>query len=651
MKMFLLMKNNLIISLAIIVFSVLATSCKEGGAANIDSLDVSFTLPASVDIIEDGECTFTVKDGKAPLSTDIIMFESVETGIFYLCNIVSVSETAFSIKVVSGLVDGDYMVYVKRGSERKPIGTVTLHLVTDIGFVPDEDSNIYGQVTCDGAGVPGVVVSDGTEVVKTDEDGFYQMRSEKRSQVVFMSVPSGYEPVTDGILPKISETVRGGVDDVEQKNFSLVKADAQQEYTLLVFGDMHLANRLSDNSDLRQFRRFAEDVNDFLAANPGRKVWALTLGDMTWDRYWIDNSYAFPEYIEDMNELFGDALKVYHTIGNHDHSMDGMGDFNKTAQYRSLVGPTYYSFNIGDYHYVVLDDIDFQGNISDRDNYVETVSSDQLAWLTKDLATVSPDTPVIIATHAPVYDDGSLDNHVRLVGSSQFLSTIEGRNVHILTGHTHRMLNVDKIGDAATGHFEHNAGAVCADWWWSYQESGVLISTDGTPGGYSIFDISGKDKKWVYKPTDFSDKYQFRSYDLNEVEIDYGYVSNADQSHKDKFAKYVAAYPASSDNEVLINIWNWDPEWTLSVTEGDNELKWTQVTAYDPLHIIAYTAKRLDKNFTATFPTQLNCHFFKVTASSPVSTLEITVTDRFGNTYKETMERPKKFGIETYLVE
>ena len=87
------------------------------------------------------------------------------------------------------------------------------------------------------------------------------------------------------------------------------------------------------------------------------------------------------------------------------------------------------------------------------------------------------------------------------------------------------------------------------------------------------------------------------------------------------------------------------------MTEDDRELGWEQVVAYDPLHIIAYTAKRLDKNSTATFPTKRNNHFFKVRASSPSSTLTIKVTDRFGNTFTEEMERPNAFDISTYLDE
>jgi len=38
----------------------------------------------------------------------------------------------------------------------------------------------------------------------------------------------------------------------------------------------------------------------------------------------------------------------------------------------------------------------------------------------------------------------------------------------------------------------------------------------------------------------------------------------------------------------------------------------------------------------------LTYNIFRVTANSPTSTLNIKVTDRFGNVYTETMTRPKE---------
>ena len=69
----------------------------------------------------------------------------------------------------------------------------------------------------------------------------------------------------------------------------------------------------------------------------------------------------------------------------------------------------------------------------------------------------------------------------------------------------------------------------------------------------------------------------------------------------------------------------------------------------DPLHIISYETQRLNVNAepTDSFVTGTTAHLFKVKASSATSTLEIKVTDRFGNVYTENMARPKEF---TYLM-
>ena len=68
----------------------------------------------------------------------------------------------------------------------------------------------------------------------------------------------------------------------------------------------------------------------------------------------------------------------------------------------------------------------------------------------------------------------------------------------------------------------------------------------------------------------------------------------------------------------------------------------------DPLHLVAYSAKRLGKNKTATFLTESTSHLFKGVAGSATSTLEIKVTDCFGREYTETMTRPKDFEISNY---
>ena len=116
---------------------------------------------------------------------------------------------------------------------------------------------------------------------------------------------------------------------------------------------------------------------------------------------------------------------------------------------------------------------------------------------------------------------------------------------------------------------------------------------------------------------------------------------------KNSYMKYVDAYPENSDNEVLINIWNWNPRWSVTVTdESGNNLNVSKVWAYDPLHIKALTVKRFNSSTltsTPNFITEKFTHFFKVKAKDADTDLVITVKDEFGHSWSENMQRPKAF--------
>ena len=111
-------------------------------------------------------------------------------------------------------------------------------------------------------------------------------------------------------------------------------------------------------------------------------------------------------------------------------------------------------------------------------------------------------------------------------------------------------------------------------------------------------------------------------------------------------------YPQNNDNEVLINIWNWNSDWTLSVVDENRKtLPYTEVWAYDPLHIAALSVKRFNNaglKSTPSFITDKFTHFFKVKADDADTDLVITVKDEFGNEWTENMQRPKAFSTDAY---
>lgn len=623
-----------------------------------DNFDVQFTVPGSVDVTEGGECTFAVSGGgKSPLTTDTFILES-DAGISYVCPIVNTTSDSFTVRLADGCETGYYKVFVKRDARKKSFGRIYINIVEDIDFKPDAGTTVYGIVSSAGVGVENVVVSDGAEVTVTNEKGIYQLKSAKKWGYVFISVPSGYEVPSVGVLPQFHRALKNSADVVERADFKLEKVDGQDSYKIFMLGDMHLANR---TGDLGQFAQFTSDLTDYMTRHKGEKMYALTLGDMTWDLYWYSNSYYFPQYLNTINSQIKN-LQIFHTMGNHDNDFQTRSDYDAAVKYVDQICPTYYSFNIGKVHYVVMDDIDCSSyDGTEYRNYVMSLSAEQLDWLAKDLSHVAKTTPVVVAMHAQVFyptTSGFKIDHDQ-VNTLRLFDILDGYTVRFVTGHTHKLFNVTPDAPIVDGHNfrEYNSGSVCASWWWSGNLTpGIHIGTDGTPGGYGIWDVTGTDFQCLYKSTGWPEEYQFRSYDLNNVHFSMADVplmpSDISASVKNAYMQYVNAYPQNNDNEVLINIWNWNSDWTLSVVDENRKtLPYTEVWAYDPLHIAALSVKRFNNaglKSTPWFITDKFTHFFKVKADDADTDLVITVKDEFGNEWTENMQRPKAFSTDAY---
>ena len=623
--------------------------------APTDDFDVRFELPATVDVSKGGELTFTVKEGKSPLTTVSFLLEG-GGGISYLCPILRTSSESFTVRLADECESGSYTAYLKRDARKKSIGKIYINIVDKIDFEPSAGTTVFGLVSSEEGPVANVVVSDGTEVTVTDDKGIYELKSAKKWGYVFISVPSGYEVAAEGVFPQFYQTLKGAADVVEQKDFKLTKVDGQDRYKLFLLGDMHLANRTNDAA---QFTQFTTDLNAYMAQHSGQKMYALTLGDMTWDLYWYKNNYALPQYRETINRQVKN-LQIYHTMGNHDNDFMTTSDYDAAVKYVDCIGPTFYSFNIGQVHYVVMDNIDCSAyDGTDSRNYVKKLSNEQLKWLAKDLAYVDKSTPLIVAMHAQIYkptSTGFAFDHDS-ANTEALLAALDGYEVHFVTGHTHKVYNITPDDDVVKGRdiHEHNSGAICASWWWSGNLTpGVHVSIDGAPGGYAIWDIDGTDFAWLYKSTGWPEEYQFRSYDLNNVSFSMDDVPNIPSNVLIQLAykKYVNAYPENSDNEVLIKIWNWNSNWELSVVdERGKTLEYTPVWAYDPLHIAALSVPRFNNSgitSTPSFVTESATNFFKVKADDADVDLTITVKDEFGHTWTEEMQRPKAFSTDAY---
>lgn len=646
-----------ILSILCLLALALLQSC--GGKIDVsepveESIVLMVSVPSNLSVTAGQDMTVSFYSGKGPLPSDKVVLKA--SGDEYVAPINKVESDSFTFTLPEGLTTGSYSFCIRRGTTTKQVGTTKLTVSVPVikeKIDPAPGATVYGMVACDGEGIPGVVVTDGYAMAVTNEKGIYQLASEKKNAMVYISTPSGYTAHCIGVQAQFYQPLNSPAGAAERHDFVLEPDGDQTNHTMMFFGDIHLASRTDDRP---QFANFTAEINTYLKAHPGEKIYAMTLGDMTWDLYWYDKNYQFPNYLADVNVIQG--MTIYHCIGNHDHNMktsvNGSSagweavDWDTAARYRSDMGPNYYSFNIGQIHYISIDDIyckNTTGGASGDRKYDDAVVSAELEWLKKDLSYVGKDTPVVVTMHAPLYKQ---TGSASLGNASALVACFDGYScVRFVTGHSHKLWTVDK-GNI----IEHNSGAVCAAWWWSgYYYRTLNIAQDGAPGGYRIMDVKGKTMTSYFKGTGRDAKYQFRSYDRNKIAIAPSAVGVT--TYASEFSAYLTKYggynTTSTANQILINVWDWNSNWKVEATENGKPLTVTrQSTAYDPLYLLTYCAPRFKSTTDPSFGVFATYHIFKCTASSATSTVEIKVTDDEGRVYTETMTRPKTFSIATY---
>ena len=264
-------------------------------------------------------------------------------------------------------------------------------------------TRIEGWVGCRGEpdGVPGVLVSDGAHVVVTDPRGRFALPDADPIHPIFISPPAGYRPV-DGFFRHW--------DGAEEMDFPLAheprRADPEHAFVLLA------DYQWEPNEMMRS-------VFEGAMADPASPEFLVHVGDLFTMMEGAPVHVARRYYDDYALALLGFDFPVFNLIGNHDQ-VNGpcvspeMPEF-ADGLYEELLGPTYYSFNWGDVHYVVLNP--FQ--IVDKEQH-SCISDRQLEWLRQDLAYQPADRPLILFAHrAPT----QWENEEAL------LNVLEGRKV------------------------------------------------------------------------------------------------------------------------------------------------------------------------------------------------------------------------------
>lgn len=452
---------------------------------------------------------------------------------------------------------------------------------------------ITGKITCNKLPVSEVAVTDGISIVKTDKNGKYILNSSTQRQYVYYSLPSGYKsPIIDGVpsfYSKINHQTKK-----QQIDFVITKDKlSQTKHAFIAVGDPQVGN-LEDCELLKLVINDIQKTADTLANK--MPVHAISLGDIVADKIELFDIYK--------QIVAKTKIPFYQVIGNHDMNYNERSEELSTKSFTEKFGPTYYSYNVGNIHYIVLDDVFYYGYTY---RYLGYIDENQLSWLEKDLADIKPGSTLIVSFHIPAFfgESEKADNYATTLSNSlmnreALFKILNLYKVHLLAGHSHAQWNTI-ISDNI---FEHTHSAVCAAWWEGE------ISTDGTPKGYTVYEIDGDNIQWFFKPVGMDRDEQFKIYPIGADIL----------------------YPDS----VIANVYNFDPSWKVEWLENDTIMgEMEQYWGKDPLAkqtYIPHTNKRYP--WLGVSDTH---HLFKAKIINPKAIITVKITDRFGKSIIKTL--------------
>lgn len=444
---------------------------------------------------------------------------------------------------------------------------------------------INGKIHSNQKGIEGIVITDGKGCTKTDKNGRFELMTDGNQNYIYYSLPSGYESPTENGIPIFFKKIENSVGTY---NFEISKVNKPQtKHTFIVWADPQII----DPEEFKLLDKVVSDVNE-TKSQYNTYFHGISCGDLVFDRLNL-----FVDYKKTLTKM---DFPFYQVIGNHDLDYTDKTHESSSQTYESYFGPAYYSYNVGNIHYVVLNDVFYYGYSY---HYMGYISQQQLDWLAQDLSAIKKGSTIVLSLHIPTkYLDSDLRPSMEkrqknsLINGGALYQQLSGYNVHIMAGHSHTQWNT-LINDSI---YEHTHAAASAAWWQG------AIGIDGTPQGYTVYEVDGDNLKWYFKGVGLTKNDQLKVYPTG--------------SDVDNLEAFVA------------NVYNYDPTWTVQWYEDDLLMgNMEQYWGVDPLAREIYELGK-NKKYSWLSYNKTN-HLFRATPKSKNARLKVEVIDRFGNKY------------------
>ncbi|MGY6631141.1 MAG: calcineurin-like phosphoesterase C-terminal domain-containing protein [Wenzhouxiangella sp.] len=384
-----------------------------------------------------------------------------------------------------------------------------------------------GQWRDGSPGVPGVLVSNGREIVRTDAQGRYRLPVHDDMDV-FVIQPAGYRLQLDERgLPRMHFSYkREGSADLrfgglpsgqlpESLDFALRRVDGDdREAQCAIVGDPQTYS----NQELSWFRDSA--VRTLIEAELGPDDCVIYLGDVVGDDL---------DLLDRLFRLGAQAgAPQWPVIGNHDLDFDATRPEDSADSWRARALPAYYAFELGGAMFVALNNVVYPCGEADLarpgrefcaeelPRYNGRVPQQQVDWLAALLDHLPDDQPVILLHHVPLVSFSDADRPQHLTDNAADIhALLEGRPALSLSGHTHTLENHDP-GQWFEGWQDHVGvgplpfrhivvGAASGGWWLGDLDiEGIPMALQrmGAPRGVLMLDLNDGDYHERYLATD-----------------------------------------------------------------------------------------------------------------------------------------------------
>ncbi len=366
---------------------------------------------------------------------------------------------------------------------------------------------VYQQAGEAREGLPGILVSNGQDVVATGADGRWTLPVDD-GESLFVIKPTGWttpiDPITqlpafayvhspDG-TPAARHFRFPGLQPTgplpQSIDFELRRQDEPTRFDALLLTDPQPESAVELGY-----------VRDDVVARFGehQAAFAMALGDLMFD------DLAF---YDRFNRMMGTAGMPWHACpGNHDMNYEAPDDALSRETFKRVYGARHHAFQYGGATFILLDNVAYLGTDPTRPlaagHYRGRFGPRQLAFVRNVLAHVPRDSLVVIGHHIPLYTLQSAEPANVNTDTADFLAAVATHpNCVSFSGHTHTnehwYLGPDgkpaADGNYQVGHHHHVLSAASGSWWsgpGDVRGIPVALATDGSPSGFHILSVDG----------------------------------------------------------------------------------------------------------------------------------------------------------------